>query len=955
MEQAFLEQLAEKIKTNHAGLGSRLCVVMPNRRAGLFLKRYLVPKTQAPVWAPTVFSVEDFISHISSLTVPDPLTLMFGLYEAHCSVEKEKATGFDDFTGWSRGLMRDFEEIDQYLVKPADLFGFLSETKAMSLWNMDGKPLTEFEKQYLKFFNALPDYYNYFAEKLLKSGQAYHGLACRQVAENPEKFLKPLPWDYIIFAGFNAITPAQLTIIRHLIGEEKAEIFWDADSYYIENTDQEAGRFLRTYLKDKSLGKQGEVSRYFEKGQKTIQMAGVPRNIGQARMAGNILKGIIGTNDPNVLSRTAVVLADESLLLPLLNAIPEEAGQFNITMGYPMQQAPLYGFFDHLINMHINASEGKDLLLAYFYNKDVISLLQHPYTPLIADSKLLRLSLENIRKAKNAFIVAEAFLTDSDKELAGYIALKSLFIKIKSPAELTALIINAIDLFKDADEFKGSEGENYQGADGEILFSLALIANRLHTLVNESGLIGELRTLQNLFREAAAAMPVPFYGEPLEGVQVMGMLETRTLDFENVILLSANEDTLPSKKSYNSFIPFEIRQQFGMPTHHDQQAVFAYHFYRLLQRCQNAWLIYNSEADELGGGEKSRFLSQLFTEMPSVNPDISLKEIKPSARAIITEALPITVDKTSEINDKLIQLAKKGFSPTSLNTYLACRLKFYFTYILGLGEPEEADETIDYRTLGIVIHHVLQNFYTPFIGGFPLKSDFSNMREQAGDAIMEALKKEFPGGDVSSGRNLLIVKIANVWINRFLQSESEESGTSGNSLIIGLEDQLRANLMIELQDGTALEILLKGFADRIDQVGGITRIIDYKTGKVSATDLKPKTVESLFEASSKPKDKAFQLLFYLLLASNDQNIKHLSANAEAGIITFRSLKDGFLPLVLPGNDNNLVLQEFESRIKTLLEEIYNSEIPFIQTTIKEHCMLCPFKSICHKTEEKVNW
>jgi CRISPR/Cas system-associated exonuclease Cas4 (RecB family) len=956
MHQPFLEQLAEKIRTSYAGLGSRLCIVMPNRRAGLFLKRYLAPKDQKPVWAPSVFSIEDFISRVGNLNVPDPLTLLFGLYEAHCSIEKEKASSFDDFSGWSRGLIRDFEEIDQYLIDPAGLFGFLSETKAMSLWNLDGQPLTDFEKQYLRFFSSLSAYYEYFKTSLLKSGQAYHGLSCRQVAENPAKYLDPLPWDFVIFAGFNAITPAQLTIIRYLIGEEKSEIIWDADSYYIENPSQEAGRFLRTYLKDKTLGNQVTLSHFFETGQKEIHLAGVPRNIGQTRLAGNILKKLIDSGGQEILNKTAVVLADESLLLPLLNAIPAEAGSFNITMGYPLQQSPLYVFFDGLLSMHLNATNGKNPSLAYFYNKDVLLLTQHPYTPLIAGSAWIKEATDTLKSGKSSYIS----LADIHKnpEIANSQAqyLSSLFRKVYSPAELTNLMISGVEMLRAGMEKTNPEGEVNYGADGEILFNLALILNRLHTMVTETGLVGELRTLQSLFREAAASTPVPFYGEPLEGVQVMGMLETRTLDFENVILLSANEDTLPSRKSYNSFIPFDIRQNFGLPTHQDQQAVFAYHFYRLLQRCNNAWLIYNSEADELGGGEKSRFLSQVQTEMPVVNPEIMIKEIRPSAQAAMNQPATISIEKTPEIVEKLNQLAESGFSPTSLSTYLACSLKYYFMFVLRLGEPEEADETIDYRTLGNVIHKVLQDFYTPFTGQMPKKSDFEQMQAKAADAIAEKLNKEFPGGDVTSGRNLLIVKVANVWINRFLNLEASSNyDTKAGDRVLALEEKLKTHIIIDLPGNEMKEIVLKGYADRIDHILGITRIIDYKTGKVEASDLKPKTVESLFEPSAKPKEKAFQLLFYLFLEWKSPILSNGSNNVEAGIISFRSLKEEFLPLIIPGNDKHAALEAFEQGLKNLLAEIYEPSLPFNQTEMEEHCSLCPFKTICHKTEERKGW
>lgn len=957
MNQPFLGQLAEKIRSEYSGLGSRLCVVMPNRRAGLFLKRHLVRESRQPVWAPSVFSIEDFIAEVSGLLVPDQLSQVFGLFEVHSRIDPVNAGSFDDFAGWSRGLLRDFEEIDQYLVNPASLFGFLSEAKAINLWNPDGQGLTDFEKQYLNFFNSLSSYYEGFRETLLKSGQAYHGLACRMVADNPAQYLEPGRWDKILFAGFNAITPSQLSIIRYLIAAGKSEIIWDADSYYIGNPAQEAGRFLRKYLNDKSLTKTPTFSDFFSQGQKEIYLAGIPRNVGQARLAGHFLKKLIDEHGPEVLSETAIVLADETLLLPLLNAIPAEAGAFNITMGYPLKQSPIYTLFDALLTMHLNATSGKDADLAWFYYRDVLSLMQQAYMPLLAGNTLTYETISRLKTGKGAYISTTDFLP---APLSGSVETEEitpLFQKILKPGDLTALLIRAAAVLKKSLSARADPSQASGIPDLEILYSLVLILNKLHKLVTETGSIQELRTIQGLFREACSAASVPFYGEPLKGVQVMGMLETRTLDFRYIILLSANEDTLPARKSYNSFIPFDIRQNFGLPTHHDQQAVFAYHFYRLLQRCDSAWLIYNSEADELGGGEKSRFLSQIQAELPGVNPGIRFHEVRPGLLARAGMAAPISIAKSPEVMDILDKMATTGFSPTSLNTWISCPLRFYFTFVLRLHEADEPSETIDHRTLGNVIHKVLQDFYTPFVGSMPLETDYEKMLASAGNAIALTLQKEFEGGDVTTGRNLLIVEVARVWIRRFLQLEAEavkQPGASENYIRV-LEHPLKSSITIEIPGKGPREIVLKGFADRIDQVNGRTRIIDYKTGRVEAAELRLKSVEALFEPSAKPSEKAFQLMMYLYLASRQPDMNAPFTEIDAGIISFKSLSNEFMPLNLTGTEQSAAIDAFESGISDILSAIYDTTLPFEQTNVKEHCQLCPYKTICHKTEEKRGW
>lgn len=955
MSQAFLEQVANKIKNNFPEKGNRLCVVMPNRRAGLFLKRYLAPADQKPVWAPAVFSVEDFFAHVSGLAIPDTLGLMLGLYEAHLKVEQTSAQSFDEFTSWGRGLLRDFDETDHYLVNPESMFHFLSETKALSLWNMDERPLTSFEQQYLQFFNSLPAYYQVFSENLLNQQQAYHGLACRKVAEQPDKYLKNTPWDHFIFAGFNAITPAQLHLIRHLISNGTAEVIWDADAHYINDPIQEAGRFLRQYKNDRSLGEFGEISDFFSHGKKEINIAGVPRNTGQARLAGTLVKALMNGGDPDILSKTAVVLADESLLLPLLNAIPAEAGQFNITMGYPLQFAPLYKFFERLMMMHANASAGKNKTEAYFYYKDIRAVLQHAYFPFIIDPKALQIAVANLQTARNPFLCISDLISQTNNEVIIPESLKIIFEKITSPANLTHLIIRVIDMFRSAMTGKNEENA-WQNTDIEILYNLAVIANRLHTLTSESGIITSFSTLHSLFREMASSTPVAFYGEPLKGIQVMGMLETRTLDFENVILLSVNEDTLPAKKSFNSFIPFDVRQHFGMPTHQDQQAVYAYHFYRLLQRSKKTWLIYNSESDELGGGEKSRFISQITYELPRINPEIRIQEYKLSQGASLNESSAISISKDETILQKLGELSKKGLSPTALNKYLNCTLRFYFTYILKLSEPEEAEETMDYRTLGNIVHDVMYEFFLPFTGMVPDRASLTSLIQKIPGAIEKSVDKYFNGGEITLGRNLLIIKVAEVWIRRLIETEISETETRAEKLtIIALEETLEKEMLLQDAQSEERVIKLKGTADRIDRTGNQIRIIDYKTGKVEQRDIKIKHPGDLFDQEKPLKEKAFQLLFYMLLARDNDKIKQTQPGLKAGIISFRSLNQGFIPLLIEGTDIETALHDFEENLKEMLLELFNTEIPFKQTLKTENCSICPFKPICHKGEENKAW
>ncbi len=944
MKQAFLEKLADLILQKHIDKGDRLQIVMPNRRAGLFLQRHLAGRITKPVWIPGIFPIEDYVSFLTGLEIPDALTLMTTLYEAHRQTEGSRASGFDEFYSWGRGLIRDFEDVDQYLVEPGHLFTYLSETKALSLWNMNERQLTDFEQRYLQFFNSLPEYYRHYSEELLKQGTATHGLACRLLASDPQRYAAKGTRDHVIFAGFNALTPAQLTFIRHLLASENASLFWDADAYYINNPQQEAGIFLRKYKEDHSLGEFGEVSDFFTSAPHTITFAGATRMNGQAQLAGKLLRNLIGEKGPEVLNQTAVVLADETLLLPLLNAIPPETGAYNITMGFPLQQSPLFTLTDTLIELYVHSRPGRIDNEPEFYYRHLLDLLQHNNLSLPGEAEGNSGLSSIIRKSNRAFLSYSDIAAGTGPDNPLLPLLHALLTGEATAEGVLKRIVRLLDHLRNLEE-TFSEGS----VNSEILFHIASITERLRTLTGSAGFVTELRTLHALFRESAAATPVAFYGEPLKGVQVMGMLETRLLDFEYLILVGANEDILPAARSYNSFIPFDIRREFGLPTHHEHQAVFAYHFYRLLQRCSHAWLIYNAIPGDLGSGERSRFLNQLAFEMPAYSKSVVINELTASASPSTSMPLPVRVDKDPDVIARLMQLAGSGFSPTALSSYLQCRLKFYFRYILRVDEEESMEDTIDNRTLGTVIHEVLQNFYTPFINSFPGGEDYSRIATQIPDAVAQALKKHYPGGDIQTGRNLLIRKLAETWIGKFLETEAEmKYNPSAGSFLIALERQLKTSLLIPIPNGEMREVALTGKADRIDRHEGVTRIIDYKTGKVSPKDLEIKETESLLSPphGKIPNDKAFQLMFYLLLAERSGDIETAGTALSAGIITFRSLKNGFIPLNLTGTGTSAALQSFEDGLKNLFTEMFDETIPFAQTENQDNCRYCPYKAIC---------
>ncbi|MCF8297027.1 MAG: PD-(D/E)XK nuclease family protein [Saprospiraceae bacterium] len=951
--QPFLNKTAKYLFEKFQDGISDICIVLPSRRGSLFFKKYLADKIEKPIWSPTIFSIEDFISEISELQIIDPITLLFESYKAYKNIEGKNAQDFETFINWGSILLHDFNELDLYLVNPDDIFSYLNEVKALEKWNLNGKPLSELELNYLKFYNSLGKYYKELSTQLLSKNQAYQGLAYRKVAEEIEDKAESLKWSKIIFVGFNALTSAEEWIIKVLESSGKAEILWDTDKYYHEDPKQEAGRFLRKYLKNKPKDKINWIENGFADSEKEIKIIGVPKNVGQTKLAGQILKDEYDSTKPESF---AIVLADENLLTPLLNSIPENIEEFNVTMGLPLKLTPAYDFFNSLFMLHLNAEKLKNIsaknndknLIPRFYHKDITKLLSHSFlqktfNSFDNDTDFISELINNIKKLNKSFFnydELKSLLNSDEKRAIGLI--DSLFNNWKNPFEIFEKLVNLISIIRDSLIETSKKNSTHLKIELEYLYTFSKIFKRLKSLSEEFEGFDNLKTLNTIFNQIVRTSTLPFYGEPLKGLQVMGMLETRTLDFDKIVLLSANEGLLPSAKSANTFIPYDIKREFKIPTHREKDAVFAYHFYRLLQRTKQAYILYNTEADQLGGGDKSRFITQIIHELPTYNPKIKITEQILSVPPVKDKTdYSIKIEKTEEVLEKLKEKAKSGFSPSSLNAYRNCSLRFYFQQIAGLKEIEEVEETIDAATLGTVVHEVLMELYTPYKNKVLSQDIIKTMIPQIESKVQIAFKKEYKSGDVNYGKNLLILKVANSFIKNFLAAEmkylAELEKENKNYTILHLEEAVEFDLNENIK--------LKGFIDRIDKVDDVLRIIDYKTGKTEQKELTIKNWEDLIFESKH--DKAFQLLTYAYLI---QKSVLKTKNIESGIISFRNLGSGFMKVIAPSGESITTedLNEFEIILKNLIDEILDKEIPFSQTEEADNCEYCAFRGICYR-------
>jgi len=959
--QPFLDKLAKHLYSTHGDNFSLICLVFPSRRAGLFFKQYVSRIIDKPIWLPDIYALEDFVVYKSGLKLSDPLDLIARLYKVYKSLEKDKAQPFSEFISWGNMLLGDFDEIDQYIADGEKVFQYLDEIKAMKHWNPDGKPLTSFEQDYLRFYNSLAPCYTLFREELLKNGDGYFGLAFDVLLQDIQN-KSFSEWDSIVFAGFNALTAAEENLLKHLVDAGKAEIYWDADDYYLTDPHQEAGRFLREYISKNTFGPLNWIGNSLSKEVKAISVIGVPGNVGQTKLAGELIQELIrkkGTSDG-----IALVLVDEGLLLPVLNSIPSETGDFNVTMGFPLKQTPVFSLINIILSLFANAQHFAQPVpdslpgsypIQRFYYKDIQRFLSHPFIITAQKIKVVYPDKTTHAQVDKSFYSAFdllQLLTSANKQLATVFEPYLINTHIES-SDVIGLVKGVISFLRDT--FSPVEnGENETKApihpiELEYLFHAAVLCSKLDVILKDPELKPDIETVQSLVSNLIAGLRLPFYGEPLNGLQVMGMLETRLLDFTDIIMISVNEGLLPRGKHQTTFIPDEVRTQFGMQRYSERTAVFAYHFYRLMQRVENAWLIYNTEGDELGGGEKSRFISQMLYEMPSVNSKIKITEQTLSVLPGSTNAGEISIGKSPEVVMRLRQIAESGLSPTALAMFMKCKLQYYFSQVLRISEPDQISETIDAAMLGEIVHDALHKTYLAKKEVIITPEILLTMLPIAIQQVHDAFALKFNTNELSSGKNLLIVKVAENMVKRFLLAEKKYLEQNAVSIqIVMLEEDLES--IIQIADPVSNEIFdvkIHGKADRIDRVGGVTRIIDYKTGKVENKDLKIDLISNLQEKDEP--GKLLQVLTYALMYSDMQIVP--PAQLISGIISLRKSSSYLIMTDIDKSDSidKALLLTFRKELEVIIGSIFDTSEPFDQTENRDTCSLCTFNAICNRT------
>lgn len=948
---SFLRNTAASIIQKYQEL-QNLVIVLPNRRAGLFFTQHLGVLIKKPTWMPEVKTIEDVFYQYAGQRPSDDLTLIFELYKVYQSLHPEPET-FDRFYFWGEMILKDFNDLDQFMADAKKLYLHLSEIKKLEsdlsflsnsqielirqFWNSFERQDRSHQEKFLKFWQMLSPLYQAYQASLEVSGMAYSGKLYRKVVQSLEEILKPE--KQFIFIGFNAFTGTEEKLIKHFISEFGARIFWDIDGYYFDDENQEAGLFFREYQKDKIFGPTfpKEIPTHIQNRKAKIHTYATPLKTNQANLVGSILEK--GGQDEN-WEETVVILPDEQMLFPILHTLPGQIDNVNVTMGYPVKNAPVYAFLEAVLEMQrfIKVEEWKVL----FYHQPVKNLLSSIYLKTENESFVAK-TLAEIRE-KNQIYIPESTLHQ------GGVFFRLIFQQLKTETLFPYLSVLMEQL---------AERLIDEPLQRSYLYQCFKQLNRLREIFEKQDSTSVDREFFiRLFRQVFREVKLPFEGEPLQGLQVMGVLESRNLDFRRLIICNMNEGSFPPSARLNSMIPFNIRKAFGLPVQEQNDAIYAYTFYRLLHSAEEVHMIYTTASDQGKPGEKSRYIQQMMVEM-----GIEIKEEIVYVPIDLKNTAAISIHKNLEVLNLLERyvvsaegFSQTSFSPSALSVYLDCRFKFYLQYLANIQEKDEVKEEIDAAVFGNIAHYSMEFVYDGFIKrknrDVLEKSDFEDLRKNWVFPSIELGVRKFyhleENADTKlSGQMAIVRDVMQKYMVRLLEIDEEDAPFR----LVSMEKAHKAQFEINTDDGIK-KISLKGLIDRVDEKDGTIRLIDYKSG----ADKKVfSNVASLFDREDKNRNKAaMQTLYYGLLyqSMHPENSKLL----KPALFNFKEIfKEDFNPYLQqkePGGTAaevqgyNNYQSEYESGLRTMLEEIYDPEVPFSQTDNLEKCKYCAYVGIC---------
>ena len=958
--ESFLKLVAADLYKHTKGNLAHTAVVFPNKRAGLFFNEYLAQESDSPIWSPAYVSISELFRSLSPWEVGDPVKLVCELYKIFRR-ETQSTETLDDFYFWGEMLISDFDDADKNKVDTDKLFSNLQDLRNIMddytfiddeqeeairqfFQNFSIERRTALKERFISLWDVLGNIYKGFRESLASQNIAYEGMMYRHVIEHLD--VDKLPYEKYVFVGFNVLNKVEHTLFTQLKDAGKAVFYWDYDEFYMKENRQavthEAGEFIRRNLRDFPSPLSGELFKNLSKPKEVHYIASSTENA-QARYLPQWIRNNLTTPE----KETAVVLCNEALLQPVLHSLPAEIKHVNITMGFPLSQTPVYSFLIALLELH---THGFNFKSGRYTFQSVVTLLKHPYTrQLTGQAELLEKELTR----NNRFyplpgeLGKDEFLTRLFTPLSGNL---NLCIRLSETLQQVAGIYQAnTSGTEDTDAFN----QLYR----ESLFKAYTTINRFRTLIEEDELTVQSETFRRLLVKVLSATNIPFHGEPAIGMQVMGVLETRNLDFRHLVLLSVNEGQLPKSGGDSSFIPYNLRKAFGMTTIEHKIAVYAYYFYRLLQRAERITLMYNTSSDGLNRGEWSRFMLQFLIEWP--HPIIrQYLETGQSPQSTFS----ITIPKTPEVMRKMqnvfdIRINKKAkFSPSALNYYLDCPLKFYYIYVAELSAPEQVSAEIDSATFGSIFHYAAEHIYKDLtthgkvINKEALETLLRN-EVKLQDYVDTAFKKLFfnvPQNEKPEYNGVQLINSA--VIARYLKQLLQNDLRYAPFTFIASEMEVDEPIDIQTPKGV-IKSRIGGIIDRMDSKDGTLRIVDYKTGGDADT---PPHVESLFIPDKKRSNYVFQTFLYAAIMCRKQPTMKI---APALLYIHRAATETYSPVIQMGEprkpkeaveDFSKYEKEYRERLQGLLEEIFNPEKSFTQTEIIEKCTYCDFKALCKR-------
>lgn len=946
----FLKLVAEDLHDKLQGDFTHTAVVFPNKRAGLFFNEYLATRAGQPVWSPAYLTISELFRSLTDRRVGDPIELVCRLYEVFRDATRSHET-LDEFYFWGELLISDFDDIDKNRVDADRLFANLQDLKAYDTLdflndeqadairqffrNFSVSKTTELKQRFIALWNVLGDIYHRFRDDLAAQNIAYEGMLYREACEALDA--STLPYEHYVFVGFNVLNRVEHLLFEKLQAAGKALFYWDYDVSYLDTPNHEAGEFIRRNLRD-FPSELSESHFHAFAGHKEIEYVAASTENAQARFLPDWLRAHLGKKE----SETAVVLCNEALLQPVFHSLPSDTVQHvNITMGFPLAQTPVYSLISALVSLQ---TEGYHADTGRYDYAAVIAVLKHPYVrSLSPEAEPLGRSLT----ARNRFYPLPSELQTDE-------LLTHLFTPVSGNAALCTYLEAALERTASLYRQETAAPNPFDQLYRESLFQAYTTVNRFRRLIEGGTLRVQTPTLARLMNKVFSTASIPFHGEPAIGLQVMGVLETRNLDFKNVVMLSLNEGKLPKGSSDSSFIPYNLRKAFGMTLLEHKNAVYAYYFYRLMQRAEHVALLYNTSSDGLNRGEMSRFMLQLLTES---NHDIRKSSV--TAGQMPMSTAPIRVDKTPEVLERLYRrfhTGEKGFiSPSALNTYLDCRLKFYFHYIAGLRPKEEVSAEIDSATFGSIFHRSAELVYRELTAHGdtvrredlePLLRDKVRLEYFVDSAFKELFFHVRPEDKPEyNGVQLLNSEVIVSYLRQLLEKDLYHAPFR----MVAMELPVHEDFTLSTPTGTHT-VRIGGIIDRLDSKDGTLRIVDYKTGGEPSV---ASSIEMLFTPAERRPNYVLQTFLYAAIMTHRQPLPV----APALLYIHKAASADYSPVIRigePYKDKKEVTdfreydEEFRARLRELLEEIFHPSVPFTQTDFDTHCAYCDFKDLCRR-------